>query len=380
MRAGAVAESGSEGEGGAEEVLRFEAVTRRFDGAVVVDAIELALRRGEILALLGPSGCGKTTTLRMAIGLERSSAGRIMHGGVAVDAPAERIFAPPERRNMGIVFQSYAVWPHLSVFENVAFPLRTRKVAEPEIEARVRASLARVGMQDFAERPGGKLSGGQQQRVAIARSLVYEPQVLLLDEPFSNLDAHLRHQVRRDLRQLQRELGLSILFVTHDQAEALAISDRVAIMRAGRIEQIGAPQDLYERPQTPFVRDFLGRWVKLAAAVDAVRGGETHVALADGATIVALQGGHAPGARVLVAVRPERIAFVADDGRAPRNAIAATIRALHFLGDQYEAELAFASGETAHVFLPAVGGWREGQTIRLELAPEAIHLWPAEEA
>jgi ABC-type Fe3+/spermidine/putrescine transport system ATPase subunit len=380
-KAGAMVQDGLEGgEGAAEEVLRFEAVTRRFDETIVVDAIDLTLRRGEILSLLGPSGCGKTTTLRMAIGLERCSSGRILHRGLVVDAPAERIFAAPERRGMGIVFQSYAVWPHLSVFENVAFPLRARRANAMDLKERVDAALARVGMQAYAERLGAKLSGGQQQRVAIARSLVYEPEVLLLDEPFSNLDPHLRHQVRRDLRRLQRELGLSILFVTHDQGEALAFSDRVAIMRGGRIEQVDAPKELYHRPSTPFVRDFLGRWVKLEAVVEDVRDGETRLTLSDGARLVARAGGYARGTRVLLTVRPEDIAFAADEGLMAHNAIVGVIRALHFLGDQYDAELALASGAEAHVFLPANANWAEGQSVRLSVAPEAFELWPAETA
>ncbi|MBL8551627.1 MAG: ABC transporter ATP-binding protein [Hyphomonadaceae bacterium] len=364
----------------AEAVLRFEAVSRRFTGFAAVDEITLSLRRNEILTLLGPSGCGKTTTLRMAIGLERCTSGRIVHRGVVVDEPKKRIYAPPEARDMGIVFQSYAIWPHMTVFDNVAFPLRVRKLEKSEVRAKVDAALEMVGLGGLAERLGTQLSGGQQQRVAIARGLVFNPDVLLLDEPFSNLDAKLREQVRVDLRILQRELQLAILFVTHDQTEALALSDRLAIMREGRIEQIGAPIDLYLRPATPFVRDFLGHWVKLSGVVQGQAEGMTRVRLADGEELAASEGALAPGADVVAAVRPEEIEFSAAQGAKPRNVIAGTIKTLLFLGPHYEARIAISNGDTVLVHLPRTEEWREGQQLWLRIAPTSVRLWPAASA
>ncbi len=231
----------------ADEVppLTFTDVSRRFGSLTAVDGVTFALLRGEILTLLGPSGCGKTTTLRMAIGLERASSGKIVYGRRVVDCRDERIFVPPERRDMGMVFQSYAIWPHLNVFENVAFPLRSKRARNADVERAVAETLSLVGLPDMAKRASTALSGGQQQRVAVARGLVGRPDVLLMDEPFSNLDAKLRDQVRAELKALQRRLGISTLFVTHDQSEALALSDRIAVMRDGRIEQIGDPVEIY---------------------------------------------------------------------------------------------------------------------------------------
>ena len=219
--------------------------------------------RGEIVTLLGPSGCGKTTTLRMAMGLERSGSGRIVSLGRVVDSAPERIFVPPEKRNMGMVFQSYAIWPHLTVFENIAYPLRIRRNSTAEVRDKVARTLQLVGLADHADRPATHLSGGQQQRVAVARAIVFDPTLLLMDEPFSSLDAKLREQMRAELKVLQRQLGITILFVTHDQSEALAISDRLAVMSGGRMEHIGTPMELYTHPGSPTVRDFLGRTLLL---------------------------------------------------------------------------------------------------------------------
>jgi ABC-type Fe3+/spermidine/putrescine transport system ATPase subunit len=363
----------------AEEVLRFEGVSRSFTGFAAVDDITLALRRGEILTLLGPSGCGKTTTLRMAIGLERCTGGRIVYRGRTVDAPEERLYVPPEKRDMGMVFQSYAIWPHMTVFENVAFPLRVRKLGKAEIRAKVDAALDMVGLGHLVDRLGTQLSGGQQQRVAIARCLVFNPEVLLLDEPFSNLDAQLREQMRGDLKILQRELRLSILFVTHDQTEALALSDRLAIMREGKVEQIGSPIELYSRPATPFVRDFLGHWVKLGGVVEAPADGMMRIRLSDGERLSVAGGGHAPGTRVLAAIRPEQIDFTPAQGSLkPQDAIAGVIETLLFLGQVYEARIAVSNGDAVLAHLPRTEEWAEGQKVWLKVAPNLVHLWPTE--
>ena len=214
---------------------------------------------GEILTLLGPSGCGKTTTLRMVAGLETPDAGDIFFGEQAVVMTSRRMSLPPNKRNVGMVFQSYAIWPHMTVAENVAFPLKARRFPKKEIKERVLRALDLVGLAGYEDRPGPLLSGGQQQRVAFARALVTEPRVLLLDEPFSNLDAKLREQMRISVKLLQKRLNIAMLFVTHDQIEALSLSNRIALMNFGVVQQQGDPRLLYEEPVNEFVRDFVGR-------------------------------------------------------------------------------------------------------------------------
>ncbi|HEY2593587.1 MAG TPA: ABC transporter ATP-binding protein, partial [Chloroflexota bacterium] len=254
---------------GAASILELHEVSKSYGSLRAVDDLSLDVRRGEILTLLGPSGCGKTTTLRTIIGLERCDTGEIVYDGRVIDSPRERVFVPTHKRQMGMVFQSYAIWPHMNVFENVAYPLRVRGVGGQRLHEAVSQSLEQVGLAAMADRPATQLSGGQQQRVALARSLVFEPQILLLDEPFSNLDAQLRGQMRAELKQLQRRLNVSVVLVTHDQVEALSVSDRIAVMRQGRLEQLGTPQELYREPATVSVRDFVGRTIVLSGTVDA---------------------------------------------------------------------------------------------------------------
>jgi putative spermidine/putrescine transport system ATP-binding protein len=228
-------------------------VTKTFDGRVLaVDRVTLDIAAGEFFSLLGPSGCGKTTSLRMIAGFERPDAGRVHVAGRDITD------LPVHRRDMGMVFQSYALFPHRTVAENVAFGLRMREVPRPEIERRVKAALAQVALTGMEERKPGQLSGGQQQRVALARALVVEPPVLLCDEPLGALDRKLRQQMQFELKELQKRLGVTLVFVTHDQEEALAMSDRIAVMNHGRVEQVGAPTEIYERPRTRFVADFIG--------------------------------------------------------------------------------------------------------------------------
>src|SRR4051812_49182532 len=244
--------------GGEPAHIEVEDLETRYGTVLAVKGVSFSVRAGEQLTLLGPSGCGKTTTLRAIAGLESPSAGAIRIGGHAVYSAREGINVPAEKRGLSMVFQSYAIWPHMTVFENVAYGLRVRRKGAEEIRTRVREALDLVQMGAFEQRPASQLSGGQQQRVALARACVFQPSVLLFDEPLSNLDAKLRGDMRIELRQLQHRLGVTSVYVTHDLEEALAMSDRIVVMRDGLIEQIGTPAEIYGLPRTAFVADFVG--------------------------------------------------------------------------------------------------------------------------
>ena len=246
----------------------LEKVSRNFGQFLAVNGVDLRVNEGEFVTLLGPSGCGKTTTLRMVAGLEQNTGGRISIGNEVVSDAARGLFVPSERRRLGMVFQSYAIWPHMTVFDNVAYPLRVRRRPASEIKDLVSRALRLVEMEGFADRPAPALSGGQQQRVAIARALVFEPTVLLLDEPLSNLDAKLRLQMGDEFRSIQKRLGMTSLYVTHDQSEAMALSDRVVVMDRGAIQQIGAPEDIYRYPANRVVAAFFGTPNLLEASVE----------------------------------------------------------------------------------------------------------------
>ena len=247
--------------------VTLTAVTKRYGETVAVRGVDLSVADGEFVTLLGPSGCGKTTTLHMVAGLIVPSEGVIAIGGRIVADAARGRFVPPNRRNLGMVFQSYALWPHMTLADNVAYPLRLRRVPARERGRRVADALSLVALDDLGGRYPHELSGGQQQRGALARALVARPDILLLDEPLSNLDAQLREELRGEIRRVQSDVGTTVLFVTHDQAEAMALSDRVAVMRAGTIEQVGTPRAIYEQPATRFVASFIGA-VNLLACVD----------------------------------------------------------------------------------------------------------------
>ena len=294
--------------------IKLDNVSRYFGDVPAVLDVDLDVAPGEFVTLLGPSGCGKTTTLRMVAGLEETSAGRITIGDRVVSDAATGVFLAPDKRQLGMVFQSYAIWPHMTVFDNVAYPLRIRRRPADEIRTRVHAALALVEMATYAERPAPALSGGQQQRVAIARALVFEPSVLLLDEPLSNLDAKLRMQMGEEFRSLQQRLRFACLYVTHDQEEAMALSDRVVVMHQGRVLQVGAPEELYWRPANRTVAAFFGQPNLLAARVTACEAegsgcrlmvtdesGESWSGACRSSAAVAA------GQRVTVVIRPETI-------------------------------------------------------------------------
>ncbi len=286
----------------------------RLDRQVVsaVDQVTLEAPDGQILTLLGPSGCGKSTTLRCIAGLERPDDGEILFDERVLFSRRGRVSVPPERRNVGMVFQSYAIWPHLTVFENVAYPLRVRGAPPAQIAERVRRTLDQVDLAGLDDRPAPFLSGGQQQRVALARALVYEPEVLLLDEPLSNLDAKVREQVREDFRLLQRRLGITAVYVTHDQLEALSLSDLVAVMQHGQIMEVGRPQDLYTRPQSPFTASFLGEISYLPGTVAADDGEMVTLHTSVGLVRCARGAPVAAGTHVVAGVRPEHFTLWRD--------------------------------------------------------------------
>ena len=296
-------------------------VRRDYGSFVAVDGISLTVASGEFVTLLGPSGCGKTTTLRMIAGLEKNTGGTIRIGDTVVSDAAANLFLAPERRKLGMVFQSYAIWPHMSVFDNVAYPLRIRRRSSSETDSRVRQALRMVEMEAFADRPAPALSGGQQQRVAIARALVFEPEVLLLDEPLSNLDARLRTQMGDEFRQLQQRLGITTIYVTHDQSEAMSLSDRIVVMKGGNILQTGAPETIYRHPKSREVATFFGDPNLLEADVRDCR------QVSDDAFALGVEGpgwsgecrasvAFPAGSKVTVVVRPEslRVGDAAHDG------------------------------------------------------------------
>ena len=313
------------------------------DGAAVrnaVDGVSFEVGRGAFFTLLGPSGCGKTTTLQCLAGLETPSSGTIEMDGRAVFCSQRRVMVPANRRNLGMVFQSYAIWPHLSVFDNVAFPLRhgPGKVSSAELKTRVMQALDLVKLADFAHRPSPQLSGGQQQRVALARALVHAPGILLLDEPLSNLDAKLRDVMRVEIRALVKSLGITTIFVTHDQLEAMSMSDSIMLMRDGHIVQQGAPRDVYLRPTSAFAADFMGRSNLIPArklATDAVSTGFGDVACVATASLP-------EASPAFLVVRPHALHVVPGEAPAGPNRFAARIVAQAFLGDLVEADLDIA--------------------------------------
>jgi ABC-type Fe3+/spermidine/putrescine transport system ATPase subunit len=358
-------------------ILELRNVVKRFGKVTAVDHVSFQVRQGEVLTLLGPSGCGKTTTLRMVAGFERLDEGEIEIESRLVSSAAQRLHLPPEKRSLGMVFQSYAVWPHMTVFENVAYPLRLRRLGKREVQERVNQTLELVGLGALGERPATMLSGGQQQRVALARALVYSPGILLLDEPLSNLDAKLRNSMRVELKRLQERVSVTVLFVTHDQIEAMSLSNRLAVMNLGNIEQLGTPQEVYETPQTPFVEDFLGHvvrfrgtivdqsWKGLLVELDGV-GARVQVD-GDGALTV--------GQRVLVAIRPEDLELE----RRPENTLGCAVERILYLGS--ECEVLVRSGDSLLTLSVPRGKASEiSQTVDLYLPPEHLRVWAEDRA
>ncbi|WP_214110131.1 ABC transporter ATP-binding protein [Acrocarpospora catenulata] len=316
--------------------VKVSRLSKQFGDNAVLRDITFTIADGEFFTLLGPSGCGKSTTLACIAGLERPTSGSIAVGPATfVDSGT---FVPPEGRNLGMVFQSYALWPHLTVAQNLAMPLRIRKVDRRRQDELITESLAKVGLAELKNRYPHQLSGGQQQRVALARALVYSPSVLLLDEPLSNLDAQLREQARAWLKRLQAELGITTVYVTHDQEEALALSDRIAVMSEGDMVQIGTPKEIYETPATARVAAFVGRCNFLTGTVT----GQAEVRLdCTGQTLAVLPGAAGDGRRVSVAIRPERLEILPEGRTAPAgvNVLTAQVLTGSYIGSRYEYDL-----------------------------------------
>jgi len=321
-----------------EPTIRLEQVGKRFGDFVAVRGADFAIEPGEFFSLLGPSGCGKTTTLRMIAGFEQPTSGRVLLEGTDVSR------VPPYRRNVNTVFQQYALFPHMSVYDNVAFGPRSRGLARAEVDSRVRELLEVVRLGELAERRPAQLSGGQQQRVALARALVNYPSALLLDEPLGALDLKLRQAMQIELKRIQREIGIAFVYVTHDQEEALTMSDRIAVMNRGRIEQIGTPEEIYQRPASGFVASFIGTANLLSARVVAVRG-ESATALVCGAEVPVPSGsaGLAEGAAATLVVRPERLRLSAAPVDLPE-AIAGMLESVIFQGALYRCSVRAADG------------------------------------
>ena len=327
----------------------------------VVAGISLDIPAGEFFTLLGPSGCGKTTTLMMLAGFVTPSAGNVIIDGRDVAN------VPPTDRNVGVVFQNYALFPHMTVFQNLAFPLEMRKVPLDEIGRRVIDVLSLVRLGRWAESLPGQLSGGQQQRVAVARAVVYNPPVLLMDEPLGALDRKLRIQLQLELRALQRELQLTVVYVTHDQDEAMSMSDRVAIMRDGRVEQVGTPAELYETPSSVFVADFLGD----NNAIPAIVSDSAHVTIGD-ATVETPLHGFAHGSRCVIVIRPERVRL-----REHAATLSGTIRDVVYLGSVSQYEINVEGVGTIRAAIGHTGEhatWRSGQRVGLEFPTSAVRV------
>jgi iron(III) transport system ATP-binding protein len=350
--------------------IQIRGVSKRYfsEGKTItaLDDVTLTIASNQIFTLLGPSGCGKTTLLRCIVGLESPDTGEIAIGGEVVWSKAKGISVPTEKRRLGMVFQTYAIWPHMNVFDNVAYPLQIRKLARDEIRARVEKTLKFVQLEGFGGRPATKLSGGQQQRVALARALVAEPKVILFDEPLSNLDAKLREETRKELKQFLGKLEITAVYVTHDRVEALALSDRIAVMRAGRIVEVGTPQKIYFDADTRFVADFIGRANLVKARVKAQDAERTLVESGLG-TIACQRRDFEIGAEVTLCIRPEFIHVVPGEAGG-ENAVNGRIASEVFVGEAYECEIR-AGTELLLARIDPEAGLKVGDAVSFRLDP-----------
>jgi spermidine/putrescine transport system ATP-binding protein len=353
--------------------IELNKLTKQFAEVNAVAGIDLQIPAGEFFSLLGPSGCGKTTTLRMIAGFEQPTSGEILLDGTDV------AYTPPHHRNVNTVFQNYALFPHLNVFDNIAFGLRRAKRPKAEIRERVGKSLELVQLSGYEKRKSSQLSGGQQQRVALARALVLNPAVLLLDEPLGALDAKLRKALQIELKALQQEVGITFLYVTHDQEEALTMSDRLAVMNAGHVEQVGAPQDVYEDPQTLFVADFLGVSNLMEARVVSSSRDACKVAL-DGYELETRGTDRDVTGAAKIVIRPERIELEDHGAPSGQNRIPGMVERLVYVGSAVQVMVHAATGETLQALVQNKGTslpYEQGTPVQLYLPAEALRVLPA---
>ena len=362
-------------------MLSVISLKRKFGNVQAVDGVDLDVHSGEIMALLGPSGCGKTTTLRCIAGLEKPDSGEIWIDGKLVSS--KNVFLPPEKRNIGMVFQSYALWPHMTVFNNIAYPLKIRKFPKNEIRLRVNEMLEMVGLKEMAERYPHQLSGGQQQRVALARAIVYQPRLLLLDEPLSNLDAKLREQMRYELRQLLKDIGITAVYVTHDQEEAFVIADRITIMNAGKIIQIGKPIEIYEKPANTFVAGFIGR-VNVFKARVVERGTENGYGMiyveAGGGILLKCKIPNNVKDVCSAVIRANEIRISSDPVKYKENVIVGKVSEISFRGQNIDIHLQLVDGSVLNILTPSfnrteiIGEIEVGKTAYAYVESDAIIL------
>jgi iron(III) transport system ATP-binding protein len=347
--------------------VRLENVSKKFGSVEAVAAFSETIREGEFVSLLGPSGCGKTTTLRIVAGFERATTGRVFIGQELVSCSETNLSKPPEQRNIGMVFQSYAVWPHMNVFANVGYPLKVRGMDKKKIRAKVGHVLELVHLEGLDKRLPSQLSGGQQQRVALARALVAEPALLLLDEPLSNLDAKLRESMRFEIKDVQRRLGITVIYVTHDQAEAMVMSDRIIVMDKGYVQQTGSPREIYETPANRFVADFIGLINFLEGSLVSAEGADGVVALNGIPGPVHLKGrlhsAMKTGDRVVLAARPESIGVLSEP--APGAVPGRLIRKI-YLGNEMDYRVALGTLEVRATGPAATDGLAEGSPVWLD--------------
>ncbi|MCG5242492.1 ABC transporter ATP-binding protein [Azospirillum doebereinerae] len=351
-----------------QALVRFVGVQKTYDGEhLVVKSLDLDIRKGEFLTLLGPSGSGKTTCLMMLAGFEVPTQGEIF----LADRPIKNM--PPHKRDIGMVFQNYALFPHLTIEENVAFPLSVRGVPKAELKDRVSKALQMIKLEHVANRHPGQLSGGQQQRVALARALVFNPALVLMDEPLGALDKRLREHMQLEIKRLHETMGITVVYVTHDQGEALTMSDRIAVFNDGVVQQIDRPDALYERPVNSFVANFIGESNVLSGTVQNIEQGYCQVALDGGGSVLALAVNVTAGGRTSLSVRPERVAIAtADDVDPAFNRLPATLKDLIYLGDHTLAVLATPGNDEFMVKLPAgaYAGLSQGQDVTIAFRPD----------
>jgi iron(III) transport system ATP-binding protein len=366
------------------DMVQLEALEKYFgedkERVHVLKGVSLNIPQGSLYTLLGPSGCGKTTTLRCVAGLERPDRGRISIGGQTVFASGERVYVPTNKRPIGMVFQSYAIWPHMTVSENVAYPLTVQRRPRNEIKRKVGEVLKIVGLDGLEDRPAPKLSGGQQQRVAFARALVNEPKVMLLDEPLSNLDAKLRVQMRSEIKALQRRTHITTIFVTHDQSEALAISDQIAVMHAGKLIEVGSPHQLYTRPKRKFTATFLGLTNLIEGKVLDVDGDsrpgkmETTKGILTFVPSTTLK----KDQPAVISIRPENIPLLKDKPQGLENVLDGTVKEAVFMGDAYHCKVAVGDDLLA-VHTHPFNSVNPGDKVYLHLDPKSCNGLPADD-